>query len=214
NPTAPPIIDAKPGFLTLLKNVRSKDPLKLADALRRLGLTTTLGDPSGRAALVHPQRGADTCAIVAQQEILMAHGLLAKGDPVKVEALLAKEARDRGFYRNGIPVAYQADLLVDRGLIVTKQRDVPLETLDAAVRRGGMVIASVDARPLWGRSDPQKLGHAVVITGAEVGRFDGKTLGYYINDSGVPKNGAGRFIPIGEFRKAWEGHTKSFAEVH
>ena len=144
----------------------------------------------------------------------MARGLLAKGDPIKIEAALAAEAKGRGFYRNGTPEAYTADLLVDRGLIVTKQSKAPLETLDAAVRRGGMIIASVDARGLWNVKGTKILGHAIVITGAEINRLDGKTLGYYINDSGSLKLGAGRFIPIEQFRKAWDPHTKSFAEVH
>lgn len=214
NPSAPPILEAAPDFFQLFSNARSTNPLTQADALRRLGLTSTVGDPSGRAPFVHAQKGSDTCAIVAQQEVLMARGLLAGGDPIKIEAQLAAEAKSRGFYRNGTPDAFAGDLLVDRGLIVTKQSGVPLETLDAAVRRGGMIIASVDARGLWNIIAPQTLGHAIVITGAEVGRLDGKTLGYYINDSGSLTLGAGRFVPIGQFRKAWESHTKSFAEVH
>lgn len=214
NPSAPPILETAPGFFQLFSNARSTNPLTQADALRRMGLTRTVGDPSGRAPLVHTQKGSDTCAVVAQQEILMARGLLAKGDPIVIEAQLAAEAKSRGFYRHGTPEAYTADLLVDRGLIVTKQGGASLETLDAAVRRGGMIIANVDARGLWNVKAPQTLGHAIVITGAEIGRFNGKTLGYYINDSGSLKLGAGRFVPIEQFRKAWEGHTKSFAEVH
>ncbi|MCM2304463.1 MAG: hypothetical protein NDJ72_07150 [Elusimicrobia bacterium] len=214
NPSAPAIVAGDPGILAILKRTRSRDPLYRADALRRLGLTATVGDPSGRARLVHTQNAPDTCAVVAQQGILMAHGLLPKGDPVKIEAQLAEEAKGRGFYRSGTPDAYTANLLVDRGLIVTKQIDVPIETLDAAVRRGGMIIANVDARHLWDVKAPKALGHAIVITGAEIGRLDGKTLGYYINDSGSAVLGAGRFVPIAQFRKAWEGLTKTFAEVH
>lgn len=215
HPSAPPILKVAVGPLALVNNARSKDPLVKADAMRRLGLTSTLGDPSGRAALLHPQEGDDTCAIVAQQQILMAHGLIPKSDPLKNERLLAQEAVARGFYidTKGTPRAYQADLLVDRGLIVTKQAAAPIKALDAAVRRGGMVIASVDARYLWNQKGPKPMGHAVLITGAEIDRFSGETLGYYINDSGVRKNGAGRFVPIEQFKKAWNSHTKSFSEV-
>jgi len=215
NPSAPPILKAAPGVGELFRNATSTDALKQVDAMRRLGMTRTLGDPSGRAPLVHTQNASDTCAIVAQQQILMAHGLIEKGDPVKIEARLAKEAKDRGFYFDGqgTPRVYQADLLVDRGLIVTKKSPAPIEDLDGAVRRGGMVIASVDARHLWNMNTPDRLGHAIVITGAEIGKLDGKTLGYYINDSGAEENNAGRFVPIEQFKKAWDGHTKSFAEV-
>ncbi|MCR4296636.1 MAG: hypothetical protein NUW21_13980, partial [Elusimicrobia bacterium] len=214
DPSAPPIVEGDPGYLDILRNVRSKDPLLKADALRRLGLTKTLGDPSGRARYVHTQNASDTCAIVAQQGVLMELKLLPLEDPVKLEAQLAAEARSRGFYRNGTPDAYTANLLVDRGVIVSKQNDVPLKTLDEAVRRGGMIIANVDARPLWGDKAPKILGHAIVITGAEVSRVNGRTLGYYINDSGSLVLGAGRFVPIEQFQKAWEAHTKTFAEVH
>lgn len=214
DPSAPDIIDGDPGPLDLLRGVRSKDPLVKADAVRRLGLTKTLGDPSGRAAHVHTQNAPDTCAIVAQQGVLKSLGLLPLGDPAKLEAQLAAEAKSRGFYRNGTPNAYTANLLVDRGVIVTKQNNVPLATLDAAVRRGGMIIANVDARPLWGDKAPRALGHAIVITGAEVSRLNDRTLGYYINDSGSLVLGAGRFIPIEQFNLAWENHTKTFAEIH
>ena len=214
DPSAPAIIPGDPGYLDLLRNLRSKDPLIKVDARRRLGLTKTLGDPAGRAGLVHQQKSPDTCAIVAQQGILMAHGLLPKGDPVKIEAQLAAEAADRGFYRHGTPDAYTANLLVERGLIVTKQNDASLKTLDAAVRRGGMIIANLDARHLNGTKAPQVLGHAILITGAEVGRLDGRTLGYYINDSDPGGRWMNRFVPIETFRKAWDAHTRSFAEVH
>ena len=77
-----------------------------------------------------------------------------------------------------------------------------------------MVIASVDARWLWNQKGPNVMGHAIVITGAEVNRLNGETLGYYINDSGVRRDGAGRFVPLAQFRLAWYAHTRSFAEVH
>jgi len=213
DPDAPPIIDKKLTFLDILANTGSADDAEMVDAKRRLNLTRTIGDPSGRAKFVHTQKANDTCAIVAQQGILLAHGLLPKGDPAAQEAALAAEAKARGFYRQGTHDAYTADLLVDRGLIVAKQSKAPLETLDAAVRRGGMIIANVDARGLWGVKGPNVMGHAIVITGAEVGRFDDKTLGYYINDSGTAVVGAGRFIPIAQFKKAWDIHTRTFAEV-
>lgn len=213
DPDAPPIIKKPLSFLDILANTGSADDTEVVDAKRRLNLTRTIGDPSGRAKFVHTQKANDTCAVVAQQGILLAHGLLPKGDPIAQEAALAAEAKSRGFYREGTPDAYTANLLVDRGLLVNKQSGVTLETLDAAVRRGGMIIANVDARGLWNVKHPTVQGHAIVITGAELGKFDDKTLGYYINDSGTADVGAGRFIPIEQFRLAWDAHTRSFAEV-
>lgn len=210
---APPILAADPGLLQTMKNLRSDDPTARADARRRMGLTRTLGDPAGRAALVHSQRFPDTCALVSQQEVLAELHLLPVDDPVKAEELLREEALSRGFYRHGTPTRYSADLIVDRGVLVAKATGAPLRTLDAAVRRGGMVIASVDARYIWDQKSPTPLGHAVVITGAEIDRLSGRTLGYYINDSGTDPPGRGRFIPIETFAKAWEHQTRAYAEV-
>lgn len=213
NGKAPPILTNAPGALELLKNLNSDDPVKRADARRRAGLSSTVGDPSGRAALVHGQQYGDTCAVVSQQEVLIALHLLPTGDPNKQETQLREEARARGFYRQGTPDHYTADILVDRGVLVEKRQGAPLSDLDAAVRRGGLVIANVDARYLWNRDAPVVWGHAVVITGAEVDRWSGKTVGYYINDSGSDPPGHGRFVPVESFQKAWDHHTRSYAEV-
>ncbi|MFI5346430.1 MAG: hypothetical protein ACHQ51_08655 [Elusimicrobiota bacterium] len=210
---APPILAQAPGPIQLLKNLSSDDPLKRADARRRVGLSSTVGDPSGRAALVHEQKYKDTCAIVSQQEVLTALHLLPTGDPLKQEDKLREEALARGFYDEGTPTNFNADLLVDRGVLVSKQVSAPLSALDAAVRRGGMVIATVDARYLWDIPATRPLGHAIVITGAEVDRFSGKTVGYYINDSGDDPPGRGRFVPVAQFQKAWDNHTRAYAEV-
>jgi hypothetical protein len=208
---APPILPKSPGFFGILKNLRSKDPVARADARRRMGLSETIGDPSGRAALVHKQAFDDTCAIVSQQEVLAALRLLPTGDPVKQEAALRQEALSRGFYNQGTPGHYTADLLVDRGVLVAKKENAPLSDLDAAVRRGGLVIANVDARYLWGVPGDHVFGHAIVITGAEI--EGGRTVGYYVNDSGSNPEGHGRFVPIQKFEQAWNHHTRSYAEV-
>jgi hypothetical protein len=214
NPSAPPILAGGSGLFQVVGNLRSKDPLKLADARRRMGLSYTVGDPSGRAALVHTQTYTDDCAVVTQQEVLLAHGLVSNADPTGTEKQLAAEAVQRGFINSGgTPTAYAADLLVDRHLLVDKRVGAPLADLDAAVRRGGMILAAVDARPLWGRTDPAALGHSILITGAEVDKKTHETVGYYINDSGLKPPGAGRFVPIETFRKAWDGLSKNYAEV-
>ena len=213
NGNAPPILAQAPSTVEMLKNLSSEDPLKRADARRRMGLSATVGNPSARAALVHAQQHGDTCAVVSQQQILTALHLLPMGDAIKQETALREEARTRGFFNEGTPTHYSADLLVDRGVLVTKQIGASLDALDAAVRRGGMVIAGVDARYLWNVPASHPLGHAIVVTGAEVDRWSGKTVGYYINDSGEDPPGRGRFIPVETFRKAWDAHTRSYAEV-
>ncbi len=191
----------------------SPDSSVRADSARRTGLTYTVGDPKGRAALVHHQAYGDTCAIVAQEEVLLAYHRLPPGDPIKQETALRLEAWNRGFYGQGTPNAYTAEILMDRGLIVLKQKNASLAALDAAVRRGGFVIADVDARFLWNQKSPTDLGHAILITGAEVGVLGDATVGYYINDSGTNPPGRGRFVPIEAFQKAWSHHTRTFAEI-
>ena len=214
HPSAPPILANGSGLFQVVRDLRSKDPLKLADARRRMGLSYTVGDPGGRAALVHSQTYTDDCAIVTQQQVLLAHGLVSNADPEGTEKKLAAEAVSRGFINTGgTPTAYAADLLVDRRLLVDKRVGAPLSDLDAAVRRGGLIIAAVDARPLWNRTDPVSLGHSILITGAEIDKKTHETVGYYINDSGIKPPGAGRFVPVETFRKAWDGLSKNYAEV-
>lgn len=144
----------------------------------------------------------------------MAHGLVSSDNPVFTEIDLVGEAATRGFISHGgTPTAYSADLLVDRRLLVDKRVGAPLAELDSAVRRGGLVIVSVDARPIWNVPAPAVLGHSILITGAEIDKKTGETVGYYINDSGKNPPGAGSFVPVAAFRKAWDGYTKSYAEV-
>ncbi|OGR94360.1 MAG: hypothetical protein A2V88_17145 [Elusimicrobia bacterium RBG_16_66_12] len=82
--------------------------------------------------------------------------------------------------------------------------------------RGSLVEAGVDARFLWDEKSERLLGHSILVTGAEVSKMSGDTLGFYINDSGTDPPGAGRFVPAALFRQAWEGLglTRSFVEVH
>jgi len=212
-PVAPAIVAGDPSVVDIARGLYSSDPLTRADARRRAGLSYTVGNPGGRAPLVHTQGYADTCAIVAQQQVLVDRGLVPGNDPAGVEARLGRQAADRGFFRDGTYAAYSGALLIEHGLIVTQSVGAPLDAMDSAVRRGGMVIAGVDARYLWGKTAPASLGHAILITGAEVEYGSGKTVGYYINDSGKNPPSRGLFIPVETFRKAWDAHTKSYVEV-
>ncbi len=210
--TAPPILPDSPDAAGLIRNLFARDPLKAADAYRRTGLSYTVGDPSGRASLVHHQSGK-TCDIVAQQEFLASLNLVSASDPAQAEDGLLNEAAKLGFFRKDTPVAYGTSLLVNRRVLMRRSEGASFRDLDAAARRGGMIIAQVDARHLWNAASPGIIGHAVVIIGAEVSRVSGRTLGYYINDSGTNPPGRGRFIPIEMFREAWNGYSKSYAEV-
>ena len=212
--SAPPIMTEPPSAFQLLRNASSKDPVVQTDALRRLGLTNTVGDPGRLAKLAYHQAGPATCAVASQLQVLRARGLLPDGDQQKQEKALAEEAERRGFFDEGTPAAYSGSILVEKGMTVSKHIGAKWEQLEAAVSRGSLVEAGVDARYLWDLKSEKAFGHSILVTGAETSKLDGSLLGVYINDSGTDPAGAGRFVPIAQFRKAWEGLTHDFIEVH
>lgn len=208
---APPILPDGPGVLKLLARARSKDPAERADALRRLKLTKTVGDPARYAPQAFPQEGATTCAVAAQVSVLRAHGLLPKStDPKVQERALAAEAKAQGLMKGGTPPEYTASLLIARGMLVDKRPNSKWPALEAAIRRGSLIQASVDANKLWKLNGPNPLAHSILVTGAELSKSGREILGVYINDTGTDPAGAGKFIPLRDFQAAWFG---SFAEV-
>jgi hypothetical protein len=218
---APPIL---PKGAALTGHLESdKDEMAKADMMRRLGQTETVGDPGGMAKVVHRQTGG-TCAVVSQQEILQAYGLLPSKDPSKIEAELKQEAIEKGYFQVdtsdpkkpedlGTPTQYIGNLAMERGVIMTKHAKAPLKEFDAAVERGKPIIVGVDPGILWNDKRYLKSGHAIVVTGAEVAKARGKILGYYVNDSGDEPPGKGRFVPASQFHKAWEADGSWFGEV-
>lgn len=211
---APPIRTESRSAFGLVKDAFSKDPIVQADALRRLGLTSTVGDPGRLAPLAYTQAASNTCGVASQLQVLRSRGILPDGDQRVQEKALAEEAARRGFFETGTPTAYGGSILVEKGVLVSKHIGAKWEQFEAAVARGGLVEASVDARFLWNEKSESALGHSILVTGAEVSRTSGKLLGVYINDSGTDPAGAGRFIPIAQLRKSWEGFTRNFVEVH
>lgn len=208
---APAILPGKPGRVALVLRAGSKDPAVRADALRRLNRTKTLGDPARYAPQAFTQEGNDSCAVAAQVAVLRAHGLLpATGDPKVQERALVAEAKGRGYMTGGTPPEYTASLLIERGMLVDKHPRAKWPELEAALRRGGLIQASVDAGKLWKLAAPKPLAHSILVTGTEVSNNGREILGVYINDTGTDPAGAGKFVPIGEFRAAWFGN---FAEV-
>jgi hypothetical protein len=208
---APPILPESGGYFKLLGRAASSDPTVRADALRRLKLTKTVGDPGRYAPQAFTQEGNDSCAVAAQVAVLRAQGLLPTTvDPKVQERELVDEAKRLGYMKAGTPPNYTASLLIERGMLVDKHAHGKWSELESALRRGGLIQASVDARKLWKIAAPNPLGHSILITGAEVGKGGREILGVYINDTGTEPAGAGKFIPIGQFKEAWFG---SFAEI-
>jgi len=187
---------------------------KAADAMRRLGLSRTVGRPGNFAPLVHAQE-ADTCALVTQQQLLAAYGLIDQTDPKAAELRLKDEAFKKGYFFNGTAPQYAGSLLVDHGLLVSKRSDTKTQDLDKVLLTGKPAIVDVDARYLWGLTEKinRPLGHSIIITGAEVSKFGGKVLGYYYNDSGADPPKGGGFITAADFRKAFESRGGNFIEV-
>lgn len=209
-----PDIRAEPNSaFELAKGVFSEDPVVKADALRRLGLTSTVGDPGGLARFAYHQANPSSCGLAAQLQVLRSLSLLPPGDPREQEKVLMEEASRHGFFDDGIPAAYEGNLLVERGVPVTKHAGSTWEQFEAAVLRGNTIMAGVDARFLWNIPSERPLGHAILVTGAELSTLGGGILGVYINDSGGDPPSAGRFVPIAQFRKAWEGLGRDYVEV-
>jgi hypothetical protein len=123
------------------------------------------------------------------------------------------EATRDGTFNDGVSKSYTGSLLVAHGLIITKRVQASWQELQAAILRGSIVVAGVDARLLWNEAAPKAEGHSILVTGAET-TLRGELLGVYINDSGSYSVGAGRFIPIETFRPAWETYTRDYVEVH
>lgn len=218
-PSGPPAVPAPPidpsggdnVFQLPSRLAGSKGELAQIDAMRRLGQTRTVGDPGGRAKLVHAQTGG-TCSIVSQQQILEAYGVIARGDAAKTEDQLKTEAANKGFFDNGVPPRYEADLLVEHGMVVTKRYKAADDDLAQAVKKGGIVLVGVDAARIWDIKSRTVLGHALIVTGAELDK-SGKVLGYYFNDSGADPPKGGRFLPAGQFLAAWRANGAAFYEV-
>jgi len=183
---------------------------KAVDALRAAGKTRTIGGPERRAKFVYRQEG-ETCGIAAQVQVMADAGLVPP-DPEKLKAKedeLYQQAVALGYFQGspadprrrfhgGTAGEYIGDLL---DMPMRKRFGASEEDLFKAVSTGRMVVVSVKTSKLW-NSRKFNGGHVVAVTGVEVGREDGKPLGYYINDTG--RNEGGRFVPARQFMSAWK----------
>lgn len=208
---APPILHGDRRMAHNFFYANSKDPVKRADALRRLNKTKTVGDPGRYAPHAFTQEGDDSCAVAAQVAVLRAHGLLPSSvDPNIQERALVSEAKGLGYMKSGTAPSYTGSLLIERGMLLDKHPKGTWAKLESALRRGGIIQASVDARRLWSVEAPKPLPHSILVTGTEISKKGGEILGVYINDTGTDPPGAGKFVPIAQFQAAWFG---SFAEI-
>lgn len=204
---APPIVPGDPSFFKLQFNAFSSDPLVRADAQRRLGRTRTVGDPAKYAPAAFRQADAASCAVAVQAQILQAHGLLPPGQTAaSAEQALITEARARGFMKDGSPPEYNGSLLTERGMTVVKSRKKDQVELEAAIKRGSVIQAGVDADIFWDLKKGKPEGHSIIVTGAEIAKSGGSIVGVYVNDSGSLVPGAARFIPWSKFLKSWRGN--------
>jgi len=95
------------------------------------------------------------------------------------------------------------------GVNASLQQDLTRGQLTDYVRNGQAVILFVNSDVLndfAGRlADDEAYDHAVCLTGVEV-NSEGKPLGFYLNDSGMPTEelGAGRFVDADRLDRCWE----------
>lgn len=209
---APAIVAGNFSEADLKKKEAGGTDLEKADAKRRMGKTTTVGQPGLYAPLVYHQASGTTCGIATQVQVLKAHGILPAGDSSAQEGALASEAEASGYYRKGTSPERTGSMLEKRGLIVTKHVGASWADFEAAVRRGRTLLTGVDARRLWEslKNDPDRASHDVLVTGGEIDKKTSELLGVYINDSGAWPATGGRFLPTTTMKSAFTG---DFAEV-
>ncbi len=167
------------------------------------GYSKTIGRPEAALQYEITQKNG-TCGVESQYEALMAHGI--KVNP----ADLANLAHEHGWYWENDPGVliepnsgtwnpYENKLLSAYGLPSTLIYHATPADLKKSIIHGGGAIVAVSAEMLW-NDKPGPIDHDVYVSGAEV-RYDGKILGYYINDTGT---GEGmRFVPADRFNLAW-----------
>ncbi|MDE1977326.1 MAG: hypothetical protein KGI84_08735, partial [Elusimicrobia bacterium] len=186
-------------------------------------LSYTVGLPREAGRFVHEQIGED-CGIVAQQEVLEIEGRVFASHPLRTEKALVAAARRQGLLPlsgDGVIPNYTGDLLQAAGVPVAKHYHsfgdswAPINAeLDAALKRGHLVIVGLDAGVLWNNVFYLDGAHAVLVTGAEVSRLSGQIIGYYINDSGDSPALGGRLVSAAQFHKAFDSLVGgSFIEV-
>ncbi len=174
------------------------------------GQTATVGDPEGRSSLTIRQQGP-TCGVAAQYQAMKARGLSVTMTD------LAKEGLAKGYYseymerdgglEGGTPSDQMNHLLTDHGVRSRYVASTTPEALTESIRVGGDALVSMQTKRLW--NDPKLSdgsGHTVYVTGAEVDA-NGKTRGFYINDTGTGE--AKRFVPIEQFLRAWKGRNNT-----
>jgi hypothetical protein len=184
---------------------RLKDDAAVA-TWHAFGVTTTIGDPYAKAALVFHQDG-QACAVASQAEALRARGVEVAVDQ------LAREGYEKGYYADyatasgdragGTPWQSANSLLNDHGVTSSNLTDATPAQLDQAIRSSPSHDAIVYVYPkmFWNDpSAPDTATHAVYLTGEEVDS-SGKVRGYYINDTGT--NEGARFISEADFNKVW-----------
>ena len=157
-----------------------------------------VGTPERDARYLHEQTG-ETCATVAQEGILEKHAGVDHG-----EKALAQEAHENGWTdeSGGTFPDHVGDLLDKHGVPTQRWLDgsADLNTVRNELAQGHDVIAGVDAGELYRDADKVGAGHAVWVTGVEVGP-DGQATRVFVNDSNFPEP---QVHDARTFQKAWD----------
>lgn len=159
-----------------------------------------IGDPQSDAKFYKKQHG-ETCAIVAQEEII--HKLTGK-DPG--ENTLKQKAIERGWYEEeqGTYDKNLGKLLELNGIPIEQRWGATIDDLKHEIEQGNEVIVGVDAGLIWYNKKYKDKGHAVWVTALRTDPKDGRIVSVAMNDSGNEKIDGGGEIPIDRFIRAWE----------
>jgi len=157
-----------------------------------------VGTPERDARYLHEQTG-ETCATVAQEGILEKHAGVDHG-----EKALAQEAHENGWTdeSGGTFPDHVGDLLDKHGVPTQRWLDgsADLNTVRNELAQGHDVIAGVDAGELYRDADKIGTGHAVWVTGVEVGP-DEQAARVFVNDSNFPEP---QVHDAQTFQNAWD----------
>lgn len=153
----------------------------------------TVGDPRGDAAYHTAQDRRDACCVVTQGSIIKK----LTGQSFSEKSLCDEAVRMNSFTPGkGTLWPRAADLLRAHGVMADHIEHAELADLERELRQGTSVIALVEAGELWQCVRARREGHAVWVTGLDADRV-------YLNDSGNPDIGAGGYVPLEVFMRAW-----------
>jgi hypothetical protein len=151
----------------------------------------------------------NTRGLVSVEEVLRQFGVDVCEDDVVRQAVdtarcyVAEHPADSG----GATMTDQAGLLSDAGVAARIEAAADFSDLARWVEEGRGVILEVNAGVLWNDANAYGHGeanHTVTLTGTAVDPGGGGLLGFYVNDGGSGRGGAGLYVGLDTLQQMWQ----------